>query len=111
MTQTLPVRIWNFVEQNTLDGNEMRSEKRLDQPADGIVICQFPYLGRHVQEIADGKDFATLSHRSRVGNVLKIVQEIVHFLTRENIFHNQKLSIVHSGFVAYRCSHHHRLMP
>ncbi len=86
----LPVCVRNLVEQNASDGKEMRSENRLDQHSDSIGICQFPHLGRHVQEIADGEDSATLPHRSSVADALKSVQESVHFLTRENIFHDRK---------------------
>ena len=57
---------------------------------------QFPHLGRHVQEIADGEDSATLPHRTGVADALKSVQEIVHFLTRENIFDDCKPVGLHS---------------
>jgi hypothetical protein len=90
MSRNLPVCIRNFVEQNASDGKEMCSENRFDQHSDSLGICQFPHLGRHVQEIADGKDSTTLPHRSCVADSLKSVQEIVNFLTRENIFHDCK---------------------
>ena len=103
--RNLPVCIRNLVEQNASDAKEMRSENGLDQDSDSIGICQFPHLGRHVQEIADGEDSATLPHRTGVADALKSVQESVHFLTRENIFHDRKPVGLHSVLVAGLSGH------
>lgn len=61
MPGDLPIRPGDLVEEDAAHGKEQKSKNWLHQSAEQFGMGQRAYLGRYIQEIADGENPAALS--------------------------------------------------